>query len=399
MKSEFSDTQLLLQNTLREYLTREIEPLVSDMEEGSLLPYEPVRKLVRDLGLGEETGDFASLLADSAPEDHLGLFLPRIIPIELARVCGGLCLSHGASVGLAGGVIEGRGTPEQKERWGLPIKRCEHIASWCLTEPGAGSAAIRDMKTRAVRDGEHYVLNGSKTFITNAPYADVFIVYAKLRAEGEATSRTKGETDTVQAFIVEREDPGVETGPPFKKMGFRSSPTGEVFLQDCRIPADRLLGGGIGERDHVRSSLATERVGLQLISYGIMERAFDIALEYSRERHQGGQAIGTYQLIQRRLARMYMALYSARTIIFSDVHAGRRLPASVADICVGKLYIAEMASWVTQEAIHILAGNGYMEEYVVERLARDAKLMELGGGTTEIQELTAGRWLFEHHGR
>jgi alkylation response protein AidB-like acyl-CoA dehydrogenase len=386
-QAEYSDTQALIQQTLRDYLTREIDPLVPDMEEGKLLPYEPIRKMVRDLGIGESGGEFASLLADSAPEDQLGLFLPRIIPIEIARVCGGLCLSHGASVGLAGGALDKRGTPEQQERWGLPIKRFERIGAWCLTEPGAGSAAIRDMKTRAVLDGEHYVLNGSKTFITNAPYADVFIVYAK------------DEADTVQAFIVEREDPGIETGQPFKKMGFRSSPTGEVFLQDCRIPADRLLGGGIRERDHVRSSLASERIGLQLISYGIMERAFDIALEYSRERHQGGQAIGTYQLIQRRLARMYTALYNSRVVVFAEVHAGRRLPASVADICVGKLYIAEMASWVTQEAIHILAGNGYMEEYVVERLARDAKLMELGGGTTEIQELTAGRWLFEHYGR
>jgi alkylation response protein AidB-like acyl-CoA dehydrogenase len=391
MESEFNDTQLLIKKTLRDYLEREIEPRVADMEDGKLLCYEPIRQMMGDLGLGDEAGEFSALLAESSPEDHLGLFLPRILPIEIARVCGGLCLSWGASVGLAGGALDARGTEEQKERWGTPIKRFERIASWCLTEPGAGSAAIRDMKTRAVPDGDHYVLNGTKTFITNAPYADIFVIYAKLQH--------KGESESVQPFIVEREDPGVETGQPFKKMGFRSSPTGEVFLQDCRIPADRLVGGGVRDRDHVRSSLASERIGLQLISYGIMERAFDIAVEYSRDRHQGGQAIGTYQLIQRRLARMYTALHNARTIVYSDVHAGRRLPGSVADICVGKLYIGEMASWVTQEAIHILAGNGYMEEYVVERLARDAKLMELGGGTTEIQELTAGQWLFEHYGR
>ena len=201
----------------------------------------------------------------------------------------------------------------------------------------------------------------------------------------------------MQAFIVERGDPGLATGKPFKKMGFKSSPTGEVFLNDCRIPADRLLGDGIGDRNHVRSSLAGERTGLQHISYGLMERAFEIALAYSRERYQGGQAIGSYQLIQRRLARMYMALSNARFFVFGDVVAGRSLQTSVADVCVGKLYVAEMASWVAQEAIHILAGNGYMEEYVVERLARDAKLIELGGGTTEIQELTAGSWLFEHY--
>jgi len=388
MDLAFTDTQRLLRKTLRDYLEREVDPLVADMEAERLLPFEPIRKLFADLGLGGTSGELADLLAESAPEDQLARFLPRIVPIEMARVCAGMCLSFGASVGLAGGSIASKGTEEQKARWGTPLARFETIGCWCLTEPQAGSAAIRDMKTRAVRDGDHFVLNGTKTFITNAPYADVFVVYAKHRENAG---------DSVQAFIVERGDPGLATGKPFKKMGFKSSPTGEVFLSDCRIPADRLLGGGIGERDHVRSSLASERSGLQHISYGLMERAFEIAVAYSRERYQGGRAIGTYQLIQRRLARMYMALSNARFFVFGDVLAGRSLQTSVADVCVGKLYVAEMASWVAQEAIHILAGNGYMEEYVVERLARDAKLIELGGGTTEIQELTAGSWLFEHY--
>jgi alkylation response protein AidB-like acyl-CoA dehydrogenase len=146
--------------------------------------------------------------------------------------------------------------------------------------------------------------------------------------------------------------------------------------------------------------LSRERIGLQAISYGILERAFEIALQYARDRHQGGQPIGNYQLVQRRLARMYMALTNARAYVFADIvasPAGRPLGGSVADASVGKLYVAEMASYVATEAIHILAGNGYMEEFVVERLLRDAKLIELGGGTTEIQELTAGRWLVEHY--
>jgi len=390
MDIELSDMQRMLRDALRGYLEREVEPLVPDMESGELLPYEPIRALVEALGLGGGTGALAELAGEAASEERLDLFLPRIVPIEMARVCGGLTLSYGASTGLAGGAIESRGTPEQKEHWGGPLRRFEIIGAWCLTEPQAGSAAIRDMKTRARRDERGFVLNGSKTFITNAPYADLFVVYARLE---------EGGSESVQAFVVERGDPGIETGPPFKKMGFRSSPTGEVFLSDCRIPADRLLGGGIRDRDHVRSSLAGERLGLQLISYGLMERAFDIALAYSRERTQGGHAIGTYQLVQRRLARMYMALANARALVFADLRAGRRLPTTPADISVGKLYIAEAASWLAQEAIHILAGNGYMEEYVVERIARDAKLMELGGGTTEVQELTAARWLFEHYGR
>lgn len=390
MELELTETQRTIRDTIRSYMTQEIEPLVPDMEAERLPPFAPIRRMVRDLGLGGGPGQIGEIASGSSAEDRLDLFVPPTLLVEISRVCAGLALSYGASVGLAGGNILSKGTPEQKARWGPPLLSFERIGCWCLTEPDAGSAALRDMKTRAVRDGDHFVLDGSKTFITNAPYADVFVVYAKLR---------DSDRETVQAFIVERDDPGVSTGPPLKKMGFKSSPTGQVFLSDCVVPADRLLGGGIADRDHVWKSLASERLGLQVISYGLMERAFDIALSYARERKQGGQAIGEYQLVQRRLVRMYMALANARTFVYADVLAGRRREQSVADICAGKLYVAEMATFVTHEAIHILAGNGYMEEYVVERLARDAKLVELGGGTTEMQELTAGRWLLDHYGR
>jgi len=390
MELELTSTQRTIKDTIRNYLTREIEPLVPDLEAERLIVYEPIRRMVRDLGLAGGPGQIVEAMTTSSADERLDLFIPPTVAIEISRVCAGLTLSYGASVGLAGGAILSRGTPEQKAQWGPRLMSFEQIGCWCLTEPDAGSAALRDMKTRAVRDGDHFVLNGSKTFITNAPYADVFVVYAKLR---------DGNADNVQAFIVERGDPGISTGPPLKKMGFRSSPTGQVFLSDCTVPADRLLGGGIKERDHVRQSLANERLGLQLISYGLMERAFDIAVRYARERQQGGQPIGEYQLVQRRLVRMYMALANARAFVYGDFIAGRRRAQSVADICAGKLYVAEMATFVAHEAIHILAGNGYMEEYVVERLARDAKLVELGGGTTEMQELTAGRWLVDHYGR
>jgi alkylation response protein AidB-like acyl-CoA dehydrogenase len=384
---QFTETQQMIRQTVRDYLTREVEPLVSEMEAERLLPYGPLRKMMADLGLGRG-GELAALMAEAPPEENLKLFVPRVLAIEMSRVCAGFALSHGATVGLTAGNIRAKGTDEQKKRWAMPLMKLEKIGAWALTEPQAGSAAIRDMKARAVRDGDHYVLNGSKTFITNAPYADVFVVYAKLQQNGSSS---------VQAFICERGDPGLETGKPFKKMGFKSSPTGEVFLSDCRIPADRLLGGETPGNGTVRERLTRERIGLQAISYGIMERAFEIALKYARERQQGGQPIGNYQLVQRRLARMYMALANARAYVFADILAGRELGGNVADASVGKLYVAEMASYVATEAIHILAGNGYMEEFVVERLLRDAKLIELGGGTTEIQELTAGRWLVEHH--
>jgi alkylation response protein AidB-like acyl-CoA dehydrogenase len=384
---DFTETQEMIRRTIREYMTREIEPLVPEMEAERLLPYEPLRKMVRDLGLGRG-GDLAAMIAESPPEENLKTFVPRVLSVEMSRVCAGFALAYGASIGLAGGNIRSKGTPEQRKRWGTPIASLEKIGCWALTEPQAGSAAIRDMKARAVRDGDCYVLNGTKTFITNAPYADIFVVYARLEHDGSTSP---------QAFVVERGDPGLETGKPFKKMGFKSSPTGEVFLSDCRIPADRLLGGEPSGKGAVGERLSRERIGLQAISYGILERAFELALRYARERHQGGQPIANYQLVQRRIARMYMALSNARTYVYGDILSGRELGGSVADASVGKLYVAEMASYVATEAIHILAGNGYMEEYIVERLVRDAKLIELGGGTTEIQELTAARWLIENY--
>lgn len=387
MQIQLSETQRLIRDTIRTYMTRELDPHVPAMEAEEIPPYGPIRAMVCELGL-DGSGGLIELAKDAAPEDMLERFIPLTLTIELSRVCAGVALSYGASIGLFGSNLRARGTKEQIEQYYGPILRCDKIGSWALTEPNAGSAAIRDMQTYAVRDGDFFVLNGAKTFITNAPYSDFFIVYAKLR---------EGGGETVQGFLVERGDPGIETSKPFKKMGFRSSPTGAVYLSDCRIPKNRLLGGGIRERDHVRRSLASERSGLQHISYGIMERAFDIAVAYARERCQGGRPIGDYQLVQRRLARMYMHLLNARMFVFGDIVARRRIDQSVGDICAGKLYIAEMASQVTMDAVHILAGNGYMEEYVVERLARDAKLVELGGGTTEIQELTTGRWIVDHY--
>lgn len=394
MDLELTETQNMIRGAIRDYLVRELDPLVPKLEDGTLLPFEPLRKMASTLGLLGPEDELARLMKEAPAEEMLPFFVPRILSVEMSRVCAGVALAHGASLGLAGGDIRSKGTPEQKARWSAPIARLEKIGCWALTEPQAGSAAIRDMKSTAVRDGDQFVLNGTKTFITNAPYADLFVVYAKLQENG---------AESVRAFVLERGDPGLSTGKPFKKMGFKSSPTGEVFLSDCRVPADRLLGGektssGAGARSSVKQRLSRERVGLVAISYGIAERAFEIALDYARTRRQGGQRIGDYQLVQRRLTRMYMALANARSFVFADIRAKRKLDQSPVDASVGKLYVAEVATFVAQEAMHVLAGNGYMEEYVIERLYRDAKLIELGGGTTEIQEITAGRWLMEHHG-
>ncbi|HEV7734546.1 MAG TPA: acyl-CoA dehydrogenase family protein [Candidatus Binatia bacterium] len=392
MDLELDDTERMLRDTFRGWFTRELEPQVPAMERGELLPYPLMREMHQALGLdamlprgGANKPQDPSPAAASGLDANVARYARTTFVVEMARVSPSFTLSYGASTGLFAANVMGKGSPEQIERWALPVLRCKQVGAWGLTEPEAGSDALRGMRTTARRDGDSWVLSGSKTFITNAPFADVFLIYARIRG---------GELDgAIQPFIVERSDAGLSTGPPMRKMGMRGSPTGEIFLDEVRIPADRLLGGGVRQRDHVKSSLAVERGGLSVISYGIAERCFEIARDYAKSRRQFGEPIANFQMIQQRLARMWVAISNSRRIVYADWLAGRPVRESLADVCAGKLYCAEMGTFVAFEAIHIMAGNGYMEEYAVERLARDAKLIELGGGTTEIQILTIAREL------
>jgi alkylation response protein AidB-like acyl-CoA dehydrogenase len=218
------------------------------------------------------------------------------------------------SFGLCGGNTALRGTPEQKEKYARPLRRGEKVGCWCLTEPGAGSDAFGSMKTRVTRDGDEYVMKGSKTFITNGPEGDIFLVYAR-----------NDEDDSIQAFILERESEGLEVGPPFRKMGMRCSPTSEVFFDDVRIPVENILGGGNRDRNHVRNSLSRERMGISIMGYEIAERCFEIARDYAKERVQGGQPISNYQLIQNRLARMYIDVANARLIAYGNLESSAGL--------------------------------------------------------------------------
>ncbi len=397
MDLELTETEHLLRDTFRSYFTREIDPHVPAMESGTMLPYPLMRPMHDALGLDallSRTPRSAGQRHRDDSADPSGFsantlrYARTTFSVEMARISPSFTLSYGASLGLFAGNVLNKGTPEQIERFARPVLRVEKIGCWGLTEPGSGSDALGGMKTTARRDGDHYLLNGSKTFITNAPYADTFLVLARVEEAGAGAGPAG-----IQSFIVERGTPGLTTGPAMKKMGMRGSPTGEIFLDDVRIPADQLLGGGVRERGHVKSSLASERVGLAVMSYAIAERCYEIARDYALARRQFGKPIAEFQMIQSRLARMYVALSNSRRIVYADYLAGRTLKESVADICAGKLYCAEMGTFVAFEAIHILAGNGYMEDYVVERLARDAKLIELGGGTTEMQILTIAREL------
>ncbi|MBW2092492.1 MAG: acyl-CoA dehydrogenase, partial [Deltaproteobacteria bacterium] len=232
-----------------------------------------------------------------------------------------------------------------------------------------------------------YVLNGSKTFITNAPYADVFLVYAKLD-RGQPRSE-----QPVQAFIVERGMKGLSTGSPFEKMGMRDSPTGEIFLDDVKVPAENLLGGVEKKnmRGDVKLSLGTERSGICPMCLGIIEKCYEASIQYAKERTQFGRPIGEYQAIQLKLADMYVHLQNTWNIIFRLAWMSRTGKRDMAYICATKVYAARAAVQVALDAIQIHGGYGYMKEYHIEKLMRDAKLLEIGAGTTDINALTTAR--------
>jgi alkylation response protein AidB-like acyl-CoA dehydrogenase len=281
-----------------------------------------------------------------------------------------------------------------------------------MTEPGAGSDAFRSMRTTARPHAGGWVLSGQKTFITNAPYADIFVIYAKVAREGDDTVI---EARPIEPFIVERGDAGLETPKAMRKMGMHSSPTGEVFLQDCVIPADRKLGshgaprgerseregeepqviddGAVG-RASGRDVFHSERTGLAPMAVGIIERCLEIATDYAKQRVTWGHRIADYQLVQEKLARMFVHLQNCENLMFKQLALtaeGRSMTAAEASAC--KLYSARAATECALEAVQILGGNGYMQEYRVEMLMRDAKLLQIGGGTDEIQIINIARHL------
>jgi alkylation response protein AidB-like acyl-CoA dehydrogenase len=384
---------------VRRWATSKLEPAVDALESGEP-PYALMRDFARAFAIPDMIrASFAKTKQGEKRENGGGVgglgdhAMSAVVAIEISRVCPGFGLAFGATAGLAGGAIMGRGTPEQKERWGLPILTFDKIGAWGMTEPGAGSDAFRSMRTTAVpRDGG-YVLNGQKTFITNAPYADTFVIYAKIDRGDDRPLQDR----PIQAFVVERGDAGLTTPPPMKKMGMHASPTGEVFLADVLVPADRLLGGEAGVargRDSGRDVFHTERTGMAPMAIGIIERCLEIALDYAKQRVTWGKPIAEYQLVQDKLARMFVHLQNCRNLMFQQIAlAGAGKSMTAAEASAAKLYCGRAATEVALDAIQILGGNGYMKEYRVEMLARDAKLLQIGGGTDEIQIINIARHL------
>ena len=398
---QFSQEHEMVRTIVRKWAESKLAPKVDAFEAGEP-PYELMRDLAKTFGLPsmvraafdkieQRAKDGSSSNAKDVNIGGMGdPALSSILSIELSRVCPGFMLAFGASMGLAGGAIVGKGTLEQKKRWGLPILAWDKIGAWGMTEPGAGSDAFRSMRTTATPKDGGYVLNGQKTFITNAPYADILVIYAKIdRGDGTPLAERP-----IQPFILERGDQGMETSKPMRKMGMHSSPTGEVFLQDCFVPADRLLGGqeqAVG-RASGKDVFHSERTGMAPMCVGIIERCLEISTDYAKQRITWGKKIAEYQLVQEKLARMFVHLENCRNLMFKQLTLtaeGKSMTA--AEASAAKLYCARAATESAMEAVQLLGGNGYMQEYRVEMLARDAKLLQIGGGTDEIQIINIAR--------
>jgi alkylation response protein AidB-like acyl-CoA dehydrogenase len=290
----------------------------------------------------------------------------------------------GVSMGLTSAAIMSRGTIAQKERWALDLLTLDKIGAWAITEPNSGSDAFGSMRSTARRDGEEYLLNGSKTFITNGPYADTTVFICKLD-EGNPPAERK-----ILSFVLDRGMPGFEQSKPLRKMGMHSSPTGELFLDDVRVGKDRLLGETedvpSGGREGAKDTFSMERTGVAAMALGIIEQCLETCVEYAKNRVQFGQPIGEFQLIQEKLARMEVARLNVQNLVFRTIEmgaAGRSL--TLAEASAMKLYSARAAVEVAMEAVQLHGGNGYMAEFHVEQLARDAKVLQIYAGTDEIQ--------------
>ncbi len=407
---DFTDEEKLAEGAIRSWCAEHLEPNVRAMESGELSVYPTMRAMAATFGIPDlaraqvararerearlppdERSDAAGERANergSGPGISTGMM--AILMKELSRCCPGFALAFGASLGLFGGAVMARGTQEQKERWALPVLALEKIGAWALTEPGAGSDAFGSMATTARAADGGWVLKGSKTFITNAPFADVFLVYARIAEQA-------GTGDGVGAFVVERAAPGLATSKPFAKMGMHASPTGEVFLDEVFVPADRLLGGGGagaggGARSAAKASLSNERFGMTPMCLGMLERCLDESVKYAKERKQWGREIGSFQLVQEKIAKLYTARTIAKTLLLRQLEAEKQgVPLAAEEASATKLYCARVTTECALEAVQLMGGAGYMTGSVVEMMARDAKLFQIGGGTDEIQILRIAR--------
>lgn len=412
----WSDTDLAIREAAQGFIDKEVRPHMDKLETGELPPYDIIRSLWSAFGIDAMASDAINKAlaaerrkAEGAPkgektEGSAGLegaeSMAMVLISELAGVSLGTVASVGVSLGLTAATIWNKGSLEQKERWLPKLATFEHVGAWAITEPDAGSDAFGGMRTTVRRDGDDYILKGQKTFITNGPDADVIVVYAKLDEQDGTDLRQR----KVLTFVLDKGMEGLSQGKAFKKMGMMSSPTSELFFDNVRLTPDRLLaGGGTGQaasadgRESARASFAAERMGVAVLSLGIINECHRLSLEYARSRELWGKPIGDLQLIQLKLARMEVARINVQNMVFSiieHIRAGK-LP-TLSEASAMKYYSSEAATEVAMEAVQLFGGNGYMAEYRVEQLARDAKSLMIYAGSNEVQITHVAKGLLAH---
>jgi len=376
---DLGETVEALRSQVAAFAASEIAPRAAEIDRSNQFPADLWRKF-GDLGL----------LGITVEEELGGAgmgYLEHVVAMEeISRASASVGLSYGAHSNLCVNQIRRNGTEAQKRRYLPKLISGEHVGALAMSEPGAGSDVV-SMRTRAEKRGDRYVLNGSKMWITNGPDADVLVVYAKT----DPAAGPRG----ITAFLIEKGFRGFSTGPKLDKLGMRGSNTCELIFEDCEVPEENVLGE-VGRGVNVlMSGLDYERVVLAGGPLGIMRACMDVVLPYVHDRRQFGQPIGEFQLMQGKIADMYTTMNACRAYVYTVAKACDRGQTTRKDAAGAILYAAEKATWMALEAIQALGGNGYINDYPTGRLLRDAKLYEIGAGTSEIRRMLIGRELFK----